>query len=117
MVDTKNEIENIFNNFKKTEKVKSLKSFDEVDIDYMKKENYIYPIDRREISKLKTSIYCLNRLEAPIEKNTVIGKIRLKCENKILYEIDIFVNKKLKRIEWKDYLRIFVKKYKTFYSI
>ena len=116
MVDTREEIENIFNSFKNIQKIKLQKTLDNISINYKEKENYIYPIDKRDISKLKTSIYCLNILEAPIEKNTVIGKIRLKVNSKILYEIDIFVDKKLERIEWKDYLKLFVKKYKTFFS-
>lgn len=116
MVDTKSEIENIFSNFKNTEKIKSIKSFDKAVINYKEKDNYIYPIDKREISKLKTTIFCLNRIEAPINKDTVIGKIRLKCGDKILYEIDIFLDKKIEKIEWREYLKLFVKKYKTFYS-
>lgn len=117
MIDTEDEIENLFSTFIENEKIKSIKSLDKIFINYKKNQNYIYPINKQEISKLKTSIYCLNRLEAPIKDETVIGKIRLKCGTKILYEIDVYLDKKIKRIEWKDYLKIFVKKYKTFYMI
>ena len=117
MVDTEKEIEDLFNNFKNIEKIKSLKSLDEIEINYRERENYICPLDKNKTNKLKTSIYCLTILNAPIEIGTVIGKIRLICDDKILYEIDVYLDKKLYRMNWKDYLEIFVKKYITFYSI
>lgn len=117
MVDTEKEIQDLFNNFKNTQKIKTLKSLSKIKIDFKKRKNYICPIDKNNISKIKTSIYCLNRIEAPIKSKTIIGKMRLICDDKILYEIDVYLDKKLDRINWKDYLGIFVKKYITFYSI
>ena len=117
MIDTKDEIENLFNNFKNTQKFESLKSLNKIKINYKKRNNYICPIDKRKVNKIKASIYCLNSLEAPINDKTVIGKMRLKCEDNILYEIDVYLDKKIEKIKWKDYLNIFVKKYKTFYLI
>lgn len=117
MVDTEKEIEEIFESFKNTKKIQTLKTLSKVEIDYKSLENYICPIDKNKISKLRTSIYCLYTLEAPIKNKTVIGKMRLICDDRILYEIDIFLDKNIDRINWKEYLSIFVKKYITFYSI
>ncbi len=117
MVDTKNEIEKIFNDFKANQNIRAIKSLDKVNINYKERENYVFPINKNKVNNLKTSIYCLYRLTSPLKENTVIGKIRLMCENQILYEIDVFLDKKIKRMDFKDYLNIFVKNYKTFYSI
>jgi len=117
MIDTKKEIENAFNNFKNTEKIQTLKTLSEAKINYKIRENYICPIDKNKVSKLISSIYCLDKIEAPIKNGTVIGKMRLMCDDKILYEIDIFLDKTIDRITLKEYLKIFVKKYITFYSI
>lgn len=117
MIDTKKEIEDFFSYYKNNAKIQSYKSLSKVKINYKKRKDYLCPIDKNSISKLKISIYCINKLEAPIRRGTVIGKMRLMCDNKILYEIDIFLDKKIDRIKWSDYFDIFVKKYSTFYSI
>ena len=117
MVDTEKEIENLFNNYKNSQKIKTLKSLNKIDIKYKKRNSYICPIDKNNIGKLKTSIYCLNQIEAPIKNNTVIGKIRLICDDKILYELDVYVDKPIKRIEFTEYLKLFVENYISFYSI
>ncbi len=117
MVDTEKEIENIFNNYKKIQKIKVLKSLDKLNINYKKRENYICPIDKNKFKNLKTSIYCFNKIEAPIKSGFVIGKIRLICDDKILYEIDVYLENEIKKTEIKDYLKVFVEKYKTFFSI
>lgn len=117
MVDTEKEIEEFFYNYKNSEKIKGAKTLSKIEIDYKKRKNYNCPIDKRKISKLKTTIYCFNKLEAPLKNNSTIGKIRLICDDKILYEIDICLKKKIDRIDWKEYLSIFVQNYITFYSI
>ena len=117
MVDTKEEIERIFIYMKNNEKIQLQKSLDKIKFDFQKRENYICPIDKNNISRLRTTIYYLNNIEAPIKNNTVIGKARLICEDKILYEIDIFLVNQIDRIDLKTYLWLFVKNYITFYSI
>lgn len=117
MVDTEDEVKSLFDKFKNKENIKILKSLNEFNINYRKKENYIYPIDKNNVSKLKTSIYCLNKLEAPVKDKSIIGKMRVICEDKILYEVDIYLDKKIERIKFKEYLKIFVKNYISFYSI
>ena len=117
MIDTENEIKDLFNNFKNNEEIKALKSLNKVFINYEKSENYIYPINKNYITKLKSSIYCLNRIEAPVKEKCIIGKMRLICDDKILYEIDVYLDKKIERINFKEYLKIFVENYISFYSI
>lgn len=117
MVDTEDEVKSLFDKFKNRENIEISKSLNEFNINYRKKENYIYPIDKNNVSKLRTSIYCLNKLEAPVKDKSVIGKMRVICEDKILYEVDIYLDKKIERIKFKEYLKIFVKNYISFYSI
>ena len=117
MIDTKKEIEDLFNNFKNTKKIQSIKSLDVVKINYKKRKNYICPIAKNGTAKLKASIYCLDSIEASTKNKSIIGKMRLSCDDKILYEIDIYLDKKLERINWKEYLKIFVKNYVSFYSV
>jgi len=117
MVDTEKEIVNSFQSFQKHKTFEVCKSLNNVEYDYENVTNYICPIDKRKIAKLRTSIYCLEKLDAPLKQDIIIGKIRLICEDKILYELNIYLNKKINRIDWKNYLVIFVKKYITFYKI
>lgn len=117
MVDLKKEIEELFSDFKNNEKIKTIKTLGQIQLDYKKMEKYICPIDKNKISKLRTTIYCFNQIEAPIKPDTVIGKMRVICENQILFENDIFLNLPLYRINPIEYFEIFVKKYITFYSI
>ena len=117
MVDTEEEIKNFFQYFQNQKSFKIGKSLSNIEYGYEKRTNYICPIDKRKILKLRTSIYCLEKLDAPLKQDIIIGKIRLICEDKILYELNIYLNKKINRIDWKNYLSIFVKKYITFYTI
>ena len=117
MVDTKKEIENSFNYFKNINKIESVKSLRKIKINYKEREKYFCPIDKNKIKYLNTSFYCINKIEAPVFGKKIIGKMRLKCEDKILYEIDVFLENELIRINWRDYLKQFVEKYITFYSI
>ena len=117
MVDTEEEIEKIFQYLKNNKKFEVVKALSEIKICYKKRKNYICPLDKNKLQNLRTSIYCFERLEAPLKKDAIIGKIRLICDSQILYEIDICVSKNVDRIDWKKYIFIFVKKYITFYSI
>ena len=117
MVDLRNEIEELFYDFKNTEKIQILKALNKMEFNYSKKENYICPIDKNKIGLLKTSLYYISQIEAPIYDKTIVGKIRILCEDKILFESDIFVCKKIDRVKPLDYFAIFVKKYITFYMI
>ena len=117
MVDTEEEIENLFQFWKNNEKFEVTKSLSKIELDYKKRENYICPLDKNKIQSLRTSIYCLRKVEAPLKIGTIVGKIRLICDNQILYEIDIYINNTIDRIDWKEYFSVFVKKYITFYSI
>ncbi len=117
MVDTEKEIENLFENYKNNQKIKALKSLNKIEIDFEKRDNYNCPIDKNNIGKLKTSIYCLSQIEAPIKSKTIIGKMRLIYDDKILYEINIYLDKKIEKIKFEEYLKLFVENYRSFYSI
>jgi D-alanyl-D-alanine carboxypeptidase (penicillin-binding protein 5/6) len=132
-LDTKNVLEYVFNNFQMTDtkylveeafnknftnpNIKVLKSRSSITLKYIENSNYIYPINKNKISELKTSSYCVSVIEAPLNQNEILGKIRVMCEEKILYEIDIELKNEIKKMEWKDYLMEFFINFKNYYKI
>lgn len=117
MIDIEKQIDELFNNYKNKEKIKTSKTLNKIEIKCKDERKCICPVDKNKISKIRTTIYSLNNLEAPLKQGTIIGKIRVVCEDKILHEKDIFLGLQLNRINIVEYFWIFVKNYITFYSI
>jgi D-alanyl-D-alanine carboxypeptidase (penicillin-binding protein 5/6) len=117
MVDTEDMLKEAFNNFDRLKDINVLKSRSEVKIKYTENFTYIYPVNKNEILNLNTSIYCISVIKAPLESESVIGKIRVRCNDKILYEINIELKEKIKKMEWNNYFEEFIMNFKNYYKI
>lgn len=117
MIDTYEIISDAMSNFKESRNIKSSKSLDIPKIELAKKSNYTYPVNKNDVNKLKTSIYAVNSIDTDTEKGSKIGVLKLKCNEEILYSIDIILSNNLNRMTWKDYMKIFLKNYKKYFDL
>ncbi len=117
MVDTYDIVKNSFNDFYNKQNIKIYKSLDKVDMKLLNNKTYIYPINKTEISKLKTSIYSVYFIDYNTKINTKIGNLNLKCDNEILYSIDVILSTDIRRMGWKDYLKKFICEYKNYFYL
>ena len=56
-------------------------------------------------------------LSANTPQNSKIGVLNLKCNNQILYSLDIILVNDLTRTSWKDYIKIFFENYKNYFNL
>lgn len=68
-------------------------------------EKFLYPLTTEEMSKIEYSYNFKNNFEAPVEKNTELGKIEIKLEGKIIKQIKISLKNKICRKNVIDYLK------------
>lgn len=76
----------------------------------------LYPV---KISDSNTCFATLTTydLEAPVEKDTVVGVIDIWLNNSKIYSVNIYSSEYIKRKEAIDYLLFFVSEYKNFYKL
>ncbi|MCI8309311.1 MAG: D-alanyl-D-alanine carboxypeptidase [Clostridia bacterium] len=117
MINTEDLVKKAFENYNNSINIKLLKSQSKIKINYTDNFTYIYPINKNKIPMLKTSIYCISVINAPLVENSTIGKLRVMCENEILYEIDIKISQSIEKMNWKDYFKSFICNYKKYYKI
>ncbi len=117
MVDTYEKIEYAFENFNKTKEISVTKSLDEVQIDFLDNYTYVYPINKTEVSSLKTSIYTVTQIDTETPVGSKLGVITLKANDKILYSVDIVLENELNRTTWQDYFKIFLSNYKNYFKL
>lgn len=117
MVDTYEKIEFAFENFKNTQKISVNKSLGTPEIGYLDNYTYIYPINKNEISDLKTSIYTVTKIDAETPVGSKLGVMSLKHNDKILYSVDIVLKNNLNRTTWQDYFIIFLSNYKNYFKL
>lgn len=117
MVDTSDIVEEAFKNYSENLNIKLKKSNSKIEIKYEDNFNYVYPINKNEVSNLKTSIYCVSVISSPLEAGKIIGKMRLISGKEILYNIDIKLKEKIEKKQWKDYFAEFIFNYKNYFKI
>jgi len=117
MINTKDILDDAFIKYKENNKIIVLKTKDKIDYEYTNSSTYVYPIDKNKISKLKISIYTISLVKSPVFAGSKIGKIRVMCENKILYELDIILKNNINKMVWKDYMKTFFADYTKYFKI
>lgn len=126
--DTLNLINYTFNNFKMMDtydilssnfekfnsEINVQNSFKKAKLKLKSKENYLFPINIHE-KDFSTSVYLLNNITAPLEKDSKIGILKLELNGKILYENDILNIEFVDKITFNEYFMYIIKKYKTIF--
>lgn len=105
MIDTYNLIQENFNKNVICNNIEIIKSINNLNIELDKKDNYIFPVNKNDINKINTSVYYLFQIEAPINKGTKVGEIRVLVNKKILYTVDLKISTDIKKKKWKDYMK------------
>lgn len=58
-------------------------------------------------------INCIYNLQAPINKNTKIGTLSIKCKDEVIESFDILISNNVKRKSFKDYMYHFLENFPT----
>lgn len=115
MIDTYNLVHENFDINNLCNNVQIVKSVDDFKIELEEKDNYIFPINKNDINKIKTSTYCLSSINAPIKSKTKVGEVRVLVGNKILYTVDLKLSDDIKKKKWKDYMKQFIFDIKSYF--
>lgn len=75
------------------------------------KDNFVV-VKKEEIEDIKITINAIFEFEAPIESNTVIGKLKVTVDDKIVDIIDIYIENKVDKKDTLDYFFECIKAYK-----
>ena len=84
--------------------IKVLKSVDKLNIELEKMDGYLFPVNKKDINKIKINIYHLSVVEAPLDGGVKIGELRVISNNKILCTLDVKVIDKISKKNYKNYM-------------
>lgn len=76
-----------------------------------------YPLKNDDLENILVTLESKDSLEAPIDKNTSIGKISVYINNELLFSSDILITEKIERKDSFYYLKDFILNYKNVYSV
>ncbi len=76
----------------------------------------LYPVKTSESNAYFATLTAYD-LEAPVEKNQVVGAIDVWLNNSKIYSVNIYSSEYIKRKDAIDYLLFFVSEYKNFYKL
>lgn len=117
MVDTYDLVKEAFDNFCKNKNITVKKSLSTTELMIKNKESYIYPINKNEIKNLRTAIYSVIGIDTTVKSGSKIGVLNLKCNDKILYSLDILLKNEVQKMSWKDYMKMFLKNYINYFDL
>ena len=83
---------------------------------YTSIDTKVYPIKSSDSNTYFASLTTYD-LEAPIEKDQVVGVIDVWLNNSKIYSVNIYSSAYIKRKEAVDYLLFFISQYKSFYTL
>lgn len=69
------------------------------------------PIQKEKIKDLQIQIHAQNEIEAPVMKDTLLGKLQVKIKDQIIIELDIKTTKTVEKKNVLDYMNELVKKH------
>lgn len=68
-------------------------------------ENYYFPIRKLDKEKINVKIFDINELNAPVQKDTYIGKLCVYIESEKILELTITANNSIEKMRFIDYLK------------
>ena len=118
MIDLKFMIEDEFDDLVETSKFNVIKGINN-DVQLGLEENNIslYPVKKDNIKDVIIEKEIQNELISPVEKNTEIGKLRVKIEDKIIYELGIYTKNDIPKKNVFDYYKEFIYNMSSYLSI
>ena len=118
MIDLKFMIEDEFDDLVETSKFNVVKGIND-DVQLSLEENNIglYPVKKDNIKDVIIEKEIQNELISPVEKDTEIGKLRVKIEDKIIYELGIYTKNDIPKKNVLDYYKEFIYNMSSYLSI
>ena len=118
MIDLKFMIDDEFDDLVETSKFNVIKGVNN-DVQLSLEENNIslYPVKKDNIKDVIIEKEIQNELISPVEKNTEIGKLRVKIEDKIIYELGIYTKNDIPKKNVFDYYKEFIYNMYSYLSI
>lgn len=56
-------------------------------------------------------------IDTNVNSGSKIGVLNLKCNDKILYSLDILLKNEVQKMNWKDYMKMFFKNYINYFDL
>ncbi len=72
------------------------------------------PINKNSIKDIKVQIICKNTLQAPLQKNDVIGEIEVKEKEETITKVDILLEEAIEKKNIINYLQQFISNYSIY---
>ena len=118
MIDLKFMIEDEFDDLVKTTKFNIIKGKDNnVILDLEENNISLYPVKKNNVKDVKIEKEVQNELISPVEKNTEVGKLIVKIEDKIIYELKIYTKNSIPKKNVFDYYKDFIYNMPSYLSI
>ena len=115
-IDTYNMCFETYEKYFYKNKIKVSKSVAFPDVKLESRENYVFPVNKNDVNKIKISLYSLSVMEAPIKTNTKVGELRVSVDSKILYSLDVSIDGDVRKKDWTQYMKGFVFEIKNIYK-
>lgn len=88
--------------------IEKAKNNSKLELTYNKLQNDCIPIKLTNIDDIEIEIYCLTNLKAPVEKDTVLGSMKITLNGEILETVNIVNKEKIKKKDKIDYFLDFL---------
>ena len=74
-----------------------------MNVELEKRDDYIFPVNKNDVNKIKISVYHLYNIEAPLIRGSKIGEVRVFADEKILYSLNIKLVDNIEKKNYKNY--------------
>lgn len=72
------------------------------------------PVNKNNIKDIKVQVTCKNTLQAPLQKNDIIGKIEVKVKEETITEVDLLLEESIQKKNIINYLQQFMTDYSIY---
>lgn len=118
MIDLKFMIKDEFDTLQENAKFNIIKGINNDAILKLEENNIsIYPVKKDDIKDVIIEKEIKNELIAPVEANIEVGKLRVKIEDKIIYELGIYISNDIPKKNVFDYYKEFIYNMSNYLSI
>ena len=117
MIDLKFMIEDEFDDLVQTSRFNIVKGTNNNLIINLEKNNItLYPIKKENANDIKIETEIINELNAPVYENAEIGKLTVKIEDEVIYELNIYTSNYIPKKNVFDYYKYFISNMTKYYS-
>lgn len=86
-----------------------------INLEFTDLKNDVIVVKKKDLDNIEVSINSIFEFEAPIENNTIIGKLKVKVKNDIVDSMDIYIQNYVEKKDMWDYFFECVKSYMSVY--